>query len=416
MVQGLSAVPRRLLSLSGAAALLAAVAMGAGACGPAASSAASRCDSPGVSRSEIRLGLIYPDTGPTATGLAAFRAGVDARIGLQNDQGGIHGRKVVYEWRDDKDDPTANSTAAKDLIEQHKVFGLLEFTLNADGSAQYLADHGIPVGGLAVGEAWTRNPNMFSYGTSATTGVDLFGGVLRQLGGTKAAVLSTDVSAGVSKSTSSYAQSLRAAGIPIVDQIGYTAGANSPAAVAQRINNSGADTLLLSINAGDLAPVMAAIRAGAPRVRVVQSLGGYDHQILRQTGGAMAGVVIALNFRPFEAGGPAIDTFRQAMSRHVPEVTDPDQQLAMMAYIDTDLYLRGLQIAGACPTRAGYISGLRAVTNYDAGGLIAPLNIARDLGKQSTCWSFVQVNPAGNAFNVLRDSQCGRLLPPDNGG
>ncbi|WP_243407473.1 ABC transporter substrate-binding protein [Frankia canadensis] len=369
-----------------------------------------------MSSSEIRLGLLYPDTGPTASAIATARAGVDARIGLANEKGGIHGRKIVYDWRDDQDNPTANATAARYLVEQRNVFGLLEFSFVADGSAQYLADKGIPVGGLSVGDAWSKHPNMFTVGATTVSPIDVFGNFLKSQGAGKTAVVATALSAGTGDTNSVLTQSVQAAGIDIVDNIAFTDGADDPASVGRRVAASGADSAVVIINGPALPAVVAAIRAAAPRMKVVLSFGGYDHQLLAAAGQIMAGVTIPIFYRPFESGGPAVEAYRQAMIRYAPQYNDPEQQLAYTAYIDTDLYLRGLEAAGPCPTRQSFMSGLRAVTSYDAGGLLmTPMNIARDLGKQITCWSFVQVNAEGKGFNVLGDQQCGRVLPAGAG-
>ncbi|SNQ47964.1 ABC-type branched-chain amino acid transport system, periplasmic component [Frankia canadensis] len=417
MAPGRTSKHHRLWTFSSAAALLAAVAMGAGACGSGTRSAsAGACDSPGVTPTQIHLGLLYPNTGPSAPGLAASRAGVDARIGLANASGGINGRKIVYEWRDDQDNPTANATAARYLVEQSKVFGILEFTAVSAGSAQYLTDRDVPVGGLSIGGAWANHPNMFTIGPTTSSAIDLFGNYVRNQGASKAFVLTTALSAISGDASTSFAASFRAAGVQIVDRSAFTAGVDDPSVIAQRVARSGADTLLLVINGNSVPTMMKAIRAGAPNLRVVLSLSGYDKQVLAQAGGAMAGVEIPLYFRPFEAGGPSIDTFRRGMTEFAPEVSDTDQQLALISYIDTDLFLRGLQAAGPCPTRASFMSGLRATSNYDAGGLITPFNIARDLHKQITCWSFVRGNASGTAFDVAGDNLCGHELPAGAGG
>nr|MDT0664616.1 ABC transporter substrate-binding protein [Micromonospora sp. DSM 115978] len=70
---------------------------------------------------DVTFGLIYPDTGLTADLFTAVRAGVDARIGLANAAGGIHGRHVSYEWRDDTAVPGINLQAARTLVEQEDV-------------------------------------------------------------------------------------------------------------------------------------------------------------------------------------------------------------------------------------------------------------------------------------------------------
>ncbi|MCM3922585.1 ABC transporter substrate-binding protein [Frankia sp. AiPs1] len=403
------------LSLSSAAALLALVAAGASACSSPTASSAASCDSPGVTSSEVRLGLLYPDSGPTAASMAATRAGVDARIGQANAAGGIHGRKIVYDWRDDQGDPSANGVAARDLIERQKDFGILEYSLAANGSAQYLAEHGVPVGGLATGDVWAKYRTMFSFSSTTGAATDTYGTFLRSQGGTKAILLRTALSAGVGNTSAKMTQSSQAAGIPVVGEIAYTAGADSPAAVARRIAESGADTLLTVINAPDLPAVLTAVRAAGVNLRAILSVSGYDTQLLHDSAGALAGVTIPVFYRPFEAGGPAIANYRTAMARYAPQVPNPQQELAMIAYIDTDLYLRGLTEAGACPTREGFVNSLNAVHDYDAGGLIQPMDLARDRGKQTTCWSFVQANHTGDAFNVVRENLCGHELPATTG-
>ncbi|WP_261569583.1 ABC transporter substrate-binding protein [Frankia gtarii] len=403
------------LSLSSAAAMLALLAAGASACSSATASSAASCDSPGVTSSEVRLGLLYPDSGPTAASLAATRAGVDARIGLANAAGGIHGRKIVYDWRDDQGDPAANGVAARDLVEGQGVFGVLEYSLAADGSAQYLADRGVPVGGLATGEVWAKHRSMFSFSSTTGAATDTYGTFLRSQGATKAVLLRTALSSGVGNTSAKMTQSARAAGIPVVDEIPYTANADSPVAVARRIVNSGADTLLTVINAPDLPAVLTAVRAAGVNLRAVLSVSGYDTQLLHDSGGALAGVTVPVFYRPFEAGGPAIAQYRTAMARYAPQVPNPQQELTMIAYIDTDLFLRGLTEAGACPTREGFVTALNAVHNYNAGGLIQPMDLTRDRGRQTTCWSFVQANRAGDAFSVVRENLCGHELPAATG-
>ncbi|WP_236705383.1 ABC transporter substrate-binding protein, partial [Frankia sp. ACN1ag] len=83
------------------------------------------CNSPGVSKDQIKLGFIYPDTGVGSAVFAAARAGVDARLGLANAEGGVNGRRITYEWRDDEANPDTNGRVARDLVENTGVFGLI---------------------------------------------------------------------------------------------------------------------------------------------------------------------------------------------------------------------------------------------------------------------------------------------------
>jgi ABC-type branched-subunit amino acid transport system substrate-binding protein len=374
---------------------------------------AAPCTTAGVTSQEIRLGLLYSDTGASSATLAVARAGVDARIGQANAGGGIHGRKIVYDWQDDPGTPEANTLGARNLIEGRHDFGLMEYTLGAGASAQYLADRDVPVSGLAVGDAWPKYRNMFSFSYTTGGSVDTYGQFVKSRGGTRAALLRTALSSEVGNAGTKLVDSLESVGIPTVAQVPYTPGADSPAVTAQKIIDSGADTLLAVVDAGvALPPVLTALHTAGKQMKVILSVSGYDNQLLRQAGPAMAGVVVPVFYRPFEAGGPAIARYTAAMSNYAPQVQNPTQEIAMIAYINTDLFLKGLQMAGPCPTRKGFTEALRSVTSYDAGGLLEPpINIRNGLGKPTTCWSFVQANDTGSAFNVIDQNRCGQTLP-----
>jgi hypothetical protein len=147
------------------AATLTAAIIGAGAtaCSSASGTAdAAACDTPGITADEIRLGFVYPDTGTLSNVLSPTRSGLDARIEQANAAGGIHGRKIVYEWRDDAGNPKRNHTAVRDLVENRNVFGVIEASTVASGGAEYLRARNIPVAGMPAESIWAdaRYQNM----------------------------------------------------------------------------------------------------------------------------------------------------------------------------------------------------------------------------------------------------------------
>jgi branched-chain amino acid transport system substrate-binding protein len=386
------------------------VAAVAGGCSNAGSSSSAVCHAPGVTSDQVKVGLIYPETGTLSASFSAVRSGVDARLGVANEAGGVHRRKIVYDWRDDQGAPEMNGSAARALVEQDDVFGIIESSVAATGSAQYLAHLGIPVTGLAAEDVWSRYPNMFAFAYTTGAPVDTYGKFVASRGGRRAVVLQTALSAGVSDVGLKIAQSLTSVGVNVVGTVNYTPNADSPVTVARQIVADNADTVVSVIQPADFINVLSALRTVGGSLKVAMATIGYDRQLLRTYGPAMAGVVIPVFYRPFEAGGPAIAKYLDAMSRFAPQVQDSQQDLAMMAYIQTDMFVRGLQEAGACPTRQSFITGLRSVTSYDAGGLIDPIDIKHGLGQQTLCWSFVQVNGAGTAFDVAEQRVCGKQL------
>src|SRR5262245_28814103 len=149
------------------------------------------CSTPGFGPEEIKIGWIYPDSGPIASALAATRSGFIARVEQQNAAGGIHGRKITFAWRDDVGNAARNLEAAHELVNGEQVFGLVESTTVASGGAEYLRTQGVPVAGLPAEPVWAdhRYANMFAHAYVITDGpsVDVYGTFVRARGGTKAA-------------------------------------------------------------------------------------------------------------------------------------------------------------------------------------------------------------------------------------
>mgnify|MGYP003546593277 FL=1 len=76
----------------------------------------------GVSKSEITLGTIQDLSGPIAGFGKQVRAGMQLRVDEINEQGGIHGRKLVLKVEDSGYDPKRAVLAAQKLVNQDKIF------------------------------------------------------------------------------------------------------------------------------------------------------------------------------------------------------------------------------------------------------------------------------------------------------
>ncbi|MCM3883184.1 ABC transporter substrate-binding protein [Frankia sp. R82] len=363
-------------------------------------------------KNEIRLGLLLPDSGVLATGYQAVRAGVDARIGAVNAAGGINGRKISYTWRDDAGTAQGNLLGARDLVDGQGVFGLLEFTAAAAGGASFLAERGVPVAGFATEDVWLRNPNMFGVVNSVGGAVDTYGRAVTARGGTRAYVVRAGMSAGMSGTADRIGQGLRAAGVEVVGNSSYLAGADSATRLAEQIVASGADTVVTMLAPAALPALLEAIHQAGGEPDVVLALGGYDRTLLRTGAASVAGVVVPVSYRPLEAGGAPVERYLDAMRRYAPQLTEPRQDSALVSYIDTDLLLRGLRAAGPCPTRASVVTALRSLTAYTADGLLAPTNVGVARAHPTTCVALLRVNPTSTGFDAEDRNLCGRELTP----
>ncbi|ADP81865.1 hypothetical protein FraEuI1c_3858 [Pseudofrankia inefficax] len=400
---------------------LAAVVAAGCAAGPgsATHARAADCTTPGVSGDTIKVGLIYPDTGSLTEAFKSARSAVEGRIGLANANGGVDGRQIQLEWRDDAGTSSVNASAAEDLVENQGVLGLIELSTAVSGSAGYLDQHGIPVTGLTAESLWNDHANMFSFSYLFVSGslVSTFGEYAKAQGGTKAAVLQdgAGASAGIADQL---VASLASQGITTVKRVGYTTGQSSAARAADEILASKADVIVGTVAMSSIAETLAAVRARGGNPKVVLSPTGYDPQLVRQQGPSIAGLTIWLNYTPFEAKSPAIANYESAMAQFAPELAEPDQEVAVASYISTDLFVRGLEAAGPCPTRAAFIKNLRAVRDYDAGGLVpGAIDLSDNRGRANTCYAFVRVNAAATGFDVIKKPDgsaqwCGQRLVP----
>ncbi|MBL7501895.1 ABC transporter substrate-binding protein, partial [Frankia sp. CNm7] len=273
------ALPRRATVLAAVAALALVGCSGSG--GDSGAASGIPCDTPGFSADEVRLGFVYPDTGPVAPSLAPTISGFIARIEAANAAGGIHGRKIVPIWRDDASSQERNREVARELVREQNVFGLLEATITAGGGADYLLEHGVPVAGIAAETFWAnpRYRNMFAYTYVFTDGpsVSTFGDYAKTQGGTRAAVITSDITPSANDIGSKMVSSLAAAGIPTAPgTFVYNPAITDPVQLGQKLRAAQVDTVVAVFTGGNLAEVMRGIRAAGAPVKVVLAPSGYE--------------------------------------------------------------------------------------------------------------------------------------------
>ena len=76
----------------------------------------------GVSKTEIVVGSIQDLSGPLAGYGKQARNGMQLRVDELNEQGGVHGRRIVLKFEDSGYDPKRAVLAAQKLVNQDKIF------------------------------------------------------------------------------------------------------------------------------------------------------------------------------------------------------------------------------------------------------------------------------------------------------
>ena len=102
-------------------------------------------DEPGISATEIKIGGVFPFSGP-ASSIGLVGKGLIAYIQLVNDRGGINGRKINYVAYDDAYSPPKAVEHVRKLVESDEVsfmFGQLG-TPGISATAKYLRSKAVP--------------------------------------------------------------------------------------------------------------------------------------------------------------------------------------------------------------------------------------------------------------------------------
>lgn len=131
----------------------------------------SGADSQGVTKDEIKVGVLAP-----LSGYAGFlgEVEVDAVKALlfdQNAKGGVRGRKYRIVTADTRFEPATEAVGARRLVEQEKVFAL--FTTWSDSIAPYVTARGLPnfAFGIAPPAFSSKYPNVYPVGLNTVDAV-----------------------------------------------------------------------------------------------------------------------------------------------------------------------------------------------------------------------------------------------------
>src|SRR5229473_354788 len=138
----------------------------------ALSASAFAADAPGVTPTEIKIGGVFPFSGP-ASSLGLVGKGVLAYVQSINDRGGLNGRKINYIALDDSYSPPKAVEHVRKLVESDEVAFLFSQlgTPGNSATAKYLTARGVP--GIAIVSGSSKFTNVDEYPLT-TTGLASF--------------------------------------------------------------------------------------------------------------------------------------------------------------------------------------------------------------------------------------------------
>jgi hypothetical protein len=132
--------------------------LAAAACSSSATSSSSPASAPGVTATQVSVGLVTSLTGLAAANFTGAEQGAAARFALQNAAGGVGGRTIKMTVADDQSSPTGAKTAVDSLASG--TFGQIFISDFTTQAYRTTAQAKIPVVGAPNdGPEWGEQPN-----------------------------------------------------------------------------------------------------------------------------------------------------------------------------------------------------------------------------------------------------------------
>jgi branched-chain amino acid transport system substrate-binding protein len=394
---------------------------GTGSAGTTGGSAGNTASDTGVTPTTIKIGYITSFTGVSDAGFSDGFGAAQARVDVLNNAGGVNGRKIQLVKVDDESTPAGDLAAAQNLVAQH-VFGVIDYSAFTFGGYKVLQQAGIPVTGYAFdGPEWGVEPNsnMFSFlppYSTAWSGKYYYpnwtGKFLAAIGSKKPAGFAYGVSPSSQASIKVIYQGAAENGLSNC-YANYSVpfgGVDFTADVLQ-VKAAGCDSVIGSfVDSSDQALATAVTQAGLTNVKKLWYT-GYDSNTVSTaaTKAAYEGSYFE-NTVIWDHSNPPVGAMLDNLAKYDPgflPTSIPDFG-TWGSYLAADLMIQGLQGAGQNPTRKTFISNLRQVTNYSAGGILpSPTSFAN--------FGTPQMIPATNCQNFVQLKN-GQFVNADPGG
>jgi ABC-type branched-subunit amino acid transport system substrate-binding protein len=365
---------------------------------------------PGVTSKTITVGNVSIISGPVPGLFEGASIGVKAYFDYINSKGGVHGRKLMVDTKDDAFSGQQNETETQQSVASDLALVGSFSLFDGYGCAALSADPAIPDVSVTLDPATNNLPNVFSAQPLAT-GSGL--GPLEYY--KKHYPKDTKVGSLVSNVSSSLQQ--WAGRVAALKHVGYSiAYVRDVGPLESDFTTDVINMRKDGVNVVDLTALdwqVAAIfmqNAAAQNWHPALVISGgpvYADQFISHAGGAAAvnGVQIgqaqALYLGQDSSHVPAVKQFLTYVKKINPSWT-PDL-FTLYGWASAVMFVQALQGAGTHPTRGTLLAQLKKVTSFSAGGLIAPDNPAQK--KPSGCFVLLQI----------KNGQFQRVLPKTSG-
>ncbi len=391
-------------------------------CAGCSSSPSVPSGSPSASKAPYTIAMITSLTGPGASEFSQAAAGFNARIALQNSEGGVNGHKLVGIVLDDQTSPSYVVTAAQDALSKG-VIGIVSTSPLFFEAAQYPNQQGVPVtGGFFDGPEWGEQPytNMFASDVGSVdpkypvnTGIGAF---MKSHGGTVVCSYGYSISPSSARSADGTVLSFEhVGGKEGVLDTSVPFGSVDMTTEALVAKQKGCNAFYAGLDDNSNYALATALGQDGVKAKVLVFPTGYEPSVINSTAWpAVQGDYFDTTFRPFQLPDAAtqqmksaLDTYEHFTSSEFPNFSQYE------SWLGADLMIKGIQLAGSNPTHASIIAALRNLKSYNGGGLLpSSINYSTVFGHDpaESCGWYLRAEKSG-FVPVSSQPDCGTDLP-----
>jgi ABC-type branched-subunit amino acid transport system substrate-binding protein len=332
----------------------------------------------GVTGDEILIGTWGPLTGP-ASNLATIPRAMEAYFRYVNEEeGGVHGRKLRLLVKDDAYDPSKTPAVAAELVDNDQVFALLggNGTANCLAVKDYIANKLIPwINPGSGARALTSPVNAYVFSTFpayVSEGRVLAKYALDNLPATKYGLLYQDDAFG-REGQEGLRLGLRNTPKEITVAQTYKVGDSDLSATAQKFKDDGVDLIFvwtIAEGAASLVKAIGAIEGYKPQLVASQILS--DPVMFDLAGEGWEGAIVASSVPEPDSGEPGAVRAKQIIEKYGQGIQYGTYSLWGLSR--AEVLVEGLKRTGRELTRLRLLQSLEGVQNWNDNFLGHPIS------------------------------------------
>ena len=356
----------------------------------------------------LDIGVLTSLSGPASSASASTVDGVTARFQAYEADGGKCADAVDFNIvkGDDQSTPQGALSALQKLVQQDKVYSVIEESGLFFGASQWAATQG--AGTPLIGGAFDGAPEWQKYPDTKNLFPNFpvvdqkkvfstMGDYLKSTGATKVA--------GVAYNSPSSQAGLENA-LTSADSVGLKRGyvnnsvafgSTDVSAIVLGIMDSGADSVILTINPDTAFAVIGGLRQANYPMKAIVSAAGYGGDLLQSPPAVQAaqGVTFTTVWAPVEQQTDATKYLSDSMKKYGNTPSGVPGFFGTMGWYGADVLIHGLEKAGCDASQEDFQTTLRKDHSWDGGGMY-PSEIPFDSTKyDASCGYFVKMQGEG---------------------